>query len=160
MHAGSMAVKECGACQQYQSELALVSNRIFRSETIADNSQSDITMTWKPDVKRRKLTQDKHTVHMKNNHILKPNECCVITAVRTLPDTFVKAKKAFNVIMFWENKSDCDRSENCPTVLRTDLHNQCIGRLFLTVEDFVNGSLEIALTSKSSECTSYDFSFL
>ena len=154
MHAVSMALVECGASQQYQSEPLLVSNRIFRSETIAVNSQSDITMTWKPDSKRRKLTQDKYAVHVKNTHILKPNECCVITAVCTVPDTFVKAKKTFNVIMFLENKSDCNRSEKCPTVLR---HNRCIGRLFLTVEDFINLSLEITLTSKSGGCTLYDF---
>ena len=158
MHGVNMALVECGANQQYQSEPSMFSNRIFGSETIAQ--VSDIAMAWKPDMKRRKLNQDKYAVQTKNRHILKPNECCVITAVGAVPDVFVKARKIFNVILFWENKSDCNRSEKCRTLLRTDLHNQCIGRLSLTVDDFINGTLEMTLTSKSGECASYDFSFL
>ena len=77
---------------------------------------------------------------MKNKLSLALNESCIITAVRAIPDIFVQAEKMFNIVIFWGNEPD--KVKTLHTV-----KNQCIGRLIFSVEDFMNGQMEIALPS-------------
>ena len=148
MYKVSLAVVEGSVCQQL--EPSIISNRIFCIDTNTEMSRG--VQRSRPDIKRRKLNDQKGHIRIKSNLSVKSSESVVITAVRTVPEMFVDAKKSFSVIISWELKhsdNSCEEIQNSRSI--TNIHNKYIGRVHLTVQDVVSSRLEITFTPASGK---------
>ena len=148
MYKVSLAVVEGSIFQQL--EPSIIPNRIFCIDTNTEMSRG--VQRSRPGIKRRKLNDQKGHICIINNLSVKSGESVVITAVRTVPEMFVDAKKSFSVIIFWELKhsdNSCEEIQNSRFI--NNIHNQCIGRVHLTVQDVVESRLEITFTPASGK---------
>ena len=149
MYRVSMAIVECGSCNQSQSEPSEIFNRIFCTETNTLDGKFDRAQ---PDTKKRKLDDQKCHLYIKNNPLLKSSESAVITLGRNVPKMFVDAEKHFNVIIFWEmihSDSSCERIQSAG--LLKNVFNKCIGQVSLTVENIIDSHLEITPSTAPSK---------